>query len=195
VLLKKEDRRVRRTRQSLHQALMNLTLEKGYEAVTVSEILARADVGRSTFYAHYAGKEGLLLGGLQVLRDHLIQQQRDTPERAASAPGRALGFSGALFEHVNEHRDLYRALGQQGGNLVLNRMRGMLADLVRAELGAGRLERAGDIPRSALIQFVSDSLISLIRWWLEKNPRFRPAEVEAIFRRLVVPAFAAATRD
>jgi AcrR family transcriptional regulator len=45
----KPDRRVRRTRESLHKALISLALEKHYDSITVQEVLDRADVGRSTF--------------------------------------------------------------------------------------------------------------------------------------------------
>ena len=47
------DRRVNRTRRALKDALCDLILEKGYEHVTVGDVLDRADVGRSTFYAHF----------------------------------------------------------------------------------------------------------------------------------------------
>jgi AcrR family transcriptional regulator len=49
------DRRAARTRRALHGALMSLILRKGYEAITVQDIIDEADVGRSTFYAHYTG--------------------------------------------------------------------------------------------------------------------------------------------
>src|SRR6266849_4806553 len=50
--MRKEDRRVRRTRESLHKALISLALEKNYDSISVQEVLDRADVGRSTFYTH-----------------------------------------------------------------------------------------------------------------------------------------------
>jgi AcrR family transcriptional regulator len=50
------DRRILRTRRSLLDALVGLILEKGYEAVTVQDVIDRADVGRSTFYAHFHDK-------------------------------------------------------------------------------------------------------------------------------------------
>src|SRR5262245_45123225 len=53
------DRRVARTRAMLHQALLALIMEKGYEAISVADICERADVGRSTFYAHFTGKDDL----------------------------------------------------------------------------------------------------------------------------------------
>ncbi len=65
----KPDRRIQRTRQLLHEALITLILEKGYDAITVQDILERANLGRSTFYAHYQDKEALLLSGFQELFD------------------------------------------------------------------------------------------------------------------------------
>src|SRR5690242_18084253 len=62
------DRRVERTRQSLQNALSELILEKGYEHVTVQDVIDRANVGRSTFYAHFEDKEQLLLSGFEPLR-------------------------------------------------------------------------------------------------------------------------------
>ncbi|VFA96579.1 TetR family transcriptional regulator [Nocardia cyriacigeorgica] len=41
------DRRVRRTRDLLHRALIELMIERGYERVTVTDVIDRADVGRS----------------------------------------------------------------------------------------------------------------------------------------------------
>ena len=57
------DRRVRKTRRALSRALIELVLEKGYEDVSVQDILDRADIGRSTFYAHFESKEMLLVNG------------------------------------------------------------------------------------------------------------------------------------
>src|SRR5262245_23066722 len=70
------DRRIQRTRDLLHQALISLMIEKGYEVITVQDIIDRANVGRSTFYAHYVGKQDLLVSGLKGLSKHLLAHQR-----------------------------------------------------------------------------------------------------------------------
>ncbi len=44
--------RVRRTRKLLRNALISLTMEKGFAAVTVRDITERAMVNRGTFYHH-----------------------------------------------------------------------------------------------------------------------------------------------
>jgi len=67
------DRRVQRTRQLLNEALMSLIVEKGYEAITVQDIIDRANLGRSTFYAHYQDKEDLLLSGMEKIVHSLVR--------------------------------------------------------------------------------------------------------------------------
>src|SRR5882762_8220495 len=79
------DRRVARTRKALQHALLALMLKKGYDAITVEEICAEADVGRSTFYAHFTGKDDLKRCGLEDhLRKMLLERQHQAKEGAAS---------------------------------------------------------------------------------------------------------------
>jgi Bacterial regulatory proteins, tetR family len=62
----KADRRVRRTEKLLHGALISLVLQKKYESITIQEILDRADIGSSTFYAHFKSKGELLSSGIHL---------------------------------------------------------------------------------------------------------------------------------
>src|SRR5258708_23534440 len=117
------DRRVARTRRMLHQALLSLILEKSYEAISVEDICERANVGRSTFYAHFTSKDDLKRSGLDHLRQELLDRHRSA---SASALGNApaLGFSLAMFEHAHHHLHLYRAVvGSKGGAIALDTIR------------------------------------------------------------------------
>src|SRR3972149_51567 len=67
----KNDRRSQRTRQALGDALIELMMEKGYDAISVKEIIDHANVGRSTFYTHYADKDELLVSQLDRVVDML----------------------------------------------------------------------------------------------------------------------------
>jgi AcrR family transcriptional regulator len=189
-----EDRRVGRSREALHRAMIALVLEKGFEAVTIKDIVERANVGRSTFYAHFAGKEDLLTSEMAELRVLLDRHQAAALARDGGIDRRCLGFSLALFEHARSYRDIYRVLvGERGSAIVMNRLRGLLADLVRDDLAALAPPEAGDpIPRSALVQFVVGGLIAMLIWWTERDATLAPEAVDAMFRCLTVPAVAAA---
>jgi len=74
-----QDRRVRRTRRALREAMLDLMEEKGYDQVTVEELTDRADIGRTTFYLHYSAKQDLLLEQFGELLDQLVVQLSQIP--------------------------------------------------------------------------------------------------------------------
>ena len=81
-----ETRRVRKTRAALGNALLELLAERRFDQITVTDIVDRADVGRSTFYVHFADREDLLQGTLDRLRTELREAARtdasEDPDRA-----------------------------------------------------------------------------------------------------------------
>ena len=190
----REDRRIGRTRQALHQAMIALVLEKGFEAVTIKDIVERANVGRSTFYTHYASKEDLLTGEMAELRAFLKQRQREALGRKGGLAERCLGFSGALFEHAKGYRDVYRALlGERGSVVIMSRMRGLLSDLVRQDLAAvAPANGKAVVPRSAAVEFLVGALMATLAWQAERKAGPPPAEVDQAFRALAIPAIAVA---
>src|SRR5688572_21995012 len=95
------DRRVQKTRKLLQDALVELVAEKGYEAVTIREILDRANVGRSTFYAHFQDKDQLLhsiLEGLQALFEEHHKRLLSAAPQAGSPDNTDLTLS--LFQFI-----------------------------------------------------------------------------------------------
>ena len=185
-MTKTQDRRVLRTRAMLHEAMISLMLEKGYEAITTKDIVDRANVGRSTFYSHYTGKDDLFRSGFEGLRAHLVAQQK--PEQGADSEShqRRFGFSLAMFEHAHANRDLYLALvGERGGALFMHWTRQMIADLVREDLRP-MAERSFPDPneQEAAVQHVAGGYVALLTWWLDRNVSMSPAQMDAIFNRL-----------
>jgi AcrR family transcriptional regulator len=190
------DRRVRRTRQLLHQALLELILEKGYEAVTVQDILDRADVGRSTFYSHFLDKEDLLVNGLEQLRNIFIEQhekilteERRLPEKNKLSPEELrMKLTLVIFEHVKSHHGLYKALVRdRGGQLVIRHFQHYVNDLVREHLGAAEVNwRHNNIPVEVLVHFMGSSLMDLIIWWLDNDLSYSPAQMNQWFHQLAV---------
>jgi AcrR family transcriptional regulator len=179
------DRRAARTRRSLHGALMSLILRKGYEGITVQDIIDEADIGRSTFYAHYTGKEDLLRSGFDMLRAEMAEVQRAARADAQGSQREPLAFSLAMFEHIAGYADIYRALvGGRGGLVAINEIRRILSDMVKTELSAARDNRG--IARELRLQFVVDTFLTVLIWWLERKPTLAPHEVDAMFRSLAL---------
>lgn len=182
------DRRVVRTRAMLQHALMSLIQKKGYEAITIKDICDAANVGRSTFYAHYTSKDELKRSSLEHLRKLLVDRQKD----ALAAPGairdRSWGFSLTMFEHARDHIDLYRALaGGRGGTVALDGIRQILSDLVRVELAATAGKKSADvIPRDLVVQYVVGAYMAVLIWWLDRGAKLPPQRIDAMFRRLAI---------
>ncbi|MFF4574380.1 TetR/AcrR family transcriptional regulator [Streptomyces sp. NPDC001410] len=180
-MVTKPDRRVRRTRQALRSALIDLMTEKGYEAVTIQDIIDRADIGRSTFYNHYVNKDDLLTDGFADLRTLV---GRPTNAGAASPRG-PLDFSLPFLRHIEEQRDLARAVFTETSlRPVLKHIEELLLDVVRDDLPSptGR-----GVPPEARARFVVAAHLALVAWWLAHSPRSTPEEVDEIFRALAQP--------
>jgi AcrR family transcriptional regulator len=176
----------------LHQALLSLILEKGYEAITVEDICEQANVGRSTFYAHFAGKDDLKRSGLAHLRQELLDRHRDA-SAAAPTTTRVLGFSLAMFEHARDHMDIYRALvGNKGGAIALDTIRQTLCDFVRAELATAKGQDADGVPREFVVQHIVGAYMAVLTWWLDGGARLSPARMDEFFQRLMSKGIARA---
>jgi AcrR family transcriptional regulator len=197
-----EDRRVRRTRRLLREALIALILEKGYDKVTVQDVLDRADVGRATFYAHFRDKDDLLVSGFEALRDslraHLARMARrggaHAPRPAAGAdagPDGGLDLAGALFEHAGQQKRLYRALvGRRGGAAVLKHAREQFAAVVREHLQEAAAARvaAPPVPVEVTVQFVVSAFLGVLTWWLDSEPPQTAEQMGLLFEQLTIPA-------
>src|SRR5713101_4771308 len=176
------DRRSARTRCALHEALISLILRKGYDAITVQEIIDKADVGRATFYAHYRGKEDLLRGGFDALRAEL--RGAALSKRGAGQDG-PLSFSFAMFEHACAYRDVYRAMvGGRGGVIASQEIRRVLSEMVKEELSAYQDDSI--VSRELALHFVVSTFLTVLTWCLERKTKLTPSQIDAMFRRLVI---------
>jgi AcrR family transcriptional regulator len=185
------DRRVQRTRRLLQEALLELILEKGYDRITVQNIIDRADVGRSTFYTHYLDKKDLLESGLEPLRQELGQHLAG--EDRAEGSEWLLLPSLALFRHTGQHHDLYKAMiGGKGTDIVIKAMDEALGAHARAHLDELIAERGSpSVPAHLIVTHLVGALQALLTWWLDSDMPYSPEAMHDIYRQMAIPAVAA----
>lgn len=158
-----EDRRVQKTRKLLSDALASLILEKGYEDVSIQDIIDRANVGRSTFYAHYENKEQLLLFG----HEHLRSLTKSEDE------GRIDFLS--FYRHLADKHELAARLmaGGKSEEVVTRSLR----DILQRSLCRLYAARAGadNSPLLALrAEAVAAALVQLMASWLQRGMPYPP---------------------
>jgi AcrR family transcriptional regulator len=190
------DRRVERTRQLIRAAFRSLLEEKGYETVTVQDIIDRANVGRATFYAHFDNKDELFASGFDELRASLKALQRAALLRGADLGERVFAFSEEMFAHANQYRNVFQAMvGKQSGVVVQRLLHKLLVDLVRDDVKAASGRGATSaVAVDAVAQFIAGGLFGLLVWWLNARPRLSATEMNALFRILAMPALAAGAK-
>jgi AcrR family transcriptional regulator len=176
------DRRIQRTRQLLLHALSALILEKGYEAMTVQDVIDRANVGRSTFYAHFQDKEDLLLRGVEMLWAELEKHIRN----AIPTEETVWNLSLSMFQHAQGQRLLYKALvGKQGGNVALKHIQKHLYLLVYEHLQLAMSKKNTTFPPEILAQHFVSSFISLLTWWLDNDTHYSAEQMNNFYRQLI----------
>jgi AcrR family transcriptional regulator len=166
---------------------MSLVRRKSYDAITVADICKAANIRRSTFYGHFASKDGLNRGGLEYLRRFLLEHQENAPAASGHPVERCFMFSRPMFEHAREHIESYRALaGTRGGEVALGAIREILSDLLRSEHAAQAGVKAADaMPPELFVRIAVDAYMTLLTWWLDGGAKQPPQQVDAMFRRLV----------
>jgi AcrR family transcriptional regulator len=182
------DRRVRRTKRSLHDALISLAREKPYDAIAVKEILDRADVGRSTFYTHFDGKDALLDSGI-----HQILSGAAHPRRSTDPLERVVAFSLPALEQIDAHRREGAAMTSRSRGVMHKRLEDVLAGLIVDDVAALAVRRGNlpGVPAGLLARHIAATFVLVLNWWVECEPALSPAVVDARFRALVLPALTA----
>jgi len=176
--LNRHQRRKIRTRKQLEQATKELLIEKGYDAITIQEIVDRADLGRGTFYLHFQDKEQAVWS---MIERGLREEDMFARQLAESQPD---GFSLlesfiTIFRQAEKNRDLFTVmLGLKGSGALTSRLQDWLADDLQQQLTA-------ILPPNALpdftAQLITGGLTRLLAWWLTTPNQHTPEEMAQRF--------------
>ncbi|MEX1021035.1 MAG: TetR/AcrR family transcriptional regulator [Litorilinea sp.] len=196
------DVRSHRTRLQIRDAFMALLLEKDFDRITVSELVKRADINRTTFYRHYADIYDLAHRLTDILFvDINAQFNRLTapdapppnppPNLPSSPPPTQSPMSDPrdwelLFIHVQEFAAFYRAMLQPGG---IPGFRARVESVVVAQMeqllpAYGLDPAAAPMPMTLALHYIAAAQVGFMQWWLENDMPFPPAQAAAHLRNL-----------
>ena len=179
---KKIDARVRRTRDALGDALVELMQEKPFDSITVQDVLDRAQVGRSTFYAHFSDKDDLLMSDADEFFEGIamaLSVHGDNSDRVFPVK--------EFFMHISDAKQFVDAL-KSSGTMHEN------LELAQGHFARGIERRLKELPKGARIPEGERSirayanagaLISLLNWWIDRGMKETPEQMDGLFHRMV----------
>jgi len=183
----KSDRRTQRTREMLQKALIELIGERRYDAITIQEIVDRANVARATFYVHYNNKDDLFLDCHEaIIREfqygllHAQPLSREALLSPEAPPGMKLAY-----QHLLETRTRLNPIFQgKDGPVILRRIHDSTAQEIEANLRAAFVEEESVVPLDVLANYLAGAQVALLHWWLAKRPSQTPENLAQTLHRL-----------
>lgn len=164
------DRRRRKTRAAIFGAFEELLSEKPYSAITVGDIIKRADVGRTTFYDNFETKDDLLRELCEGLFGHISAAASDlTHEHGLMGDERTPSVFLHLLEHLKEDDGrILRLLASDSGGIFARYFTESVEDLVSTKVSREWAQNAG-VSFDFLVHQVSAGFVSLVQWWVREG--------------------------
>ena len=184
------DRRQQKTRTAIFSAFTSLLAEKSYSKITVQEIIDAANVGRTTFYAHFETKDDLLKELCEELFGHIIGSAMDCTHTHGlysdgSAPESVFCH---LLQHLQENdNNVLGLLSCESSEIFLRYFKDSLSKLIQSQFVNQNRKTNKDIPSDFLINHISGSFVEMVLWWIRGRMKQTPSELDRYFRSVIEP--------
>ena len=178
------DRRQRKTRNAIFRAFTSLLETKSYSGITVQDIIRKADIGRSTFYAHFDTKDELLKALCTEIFDHVFSAVVPQ-ERTHDFSGPDVTISRQLTHilyHIADNRHYIKGiLSRESGELFMDYFKQRLKEVFAEHLEPD-LE---NVPDQYVLNHMVSSFAETVRWWIRDNPEYSPEEISAFYLKVI----------
>lgn len=184
------DRRQQKTRTAIFSAFSTLLAEKSYSKITVQEIIDTANVGRTTFYAHFETKDDLLKELCQELFGHIISSAMDRTHTHglysnANAPESVFCH---LLQHLQKNNsNILGLLSCESSDVFLRYFKDSLNELIQIQFVNQNRKNHTNIPQDFLINHISGSFVEMVLWWLKGGMKQSPEELDHYFKTVIEP--------
>lgn len=183
---RKQDRRIRRTRWLLRQAMAELMNEKEFKDITVKEIAERADLNRGTFYFHYTDTYDLkaqVEDELVTVFSEYLESYHPTNQNHS-----IYGFAEASLSYIQENHFLIKTLFHDtSGDSLRNKMTHALEETIARVQQSCVQESAQE--GAYIRRFLANGVIGALAMWIEQGNGMSEQEMTAILNDLIMRVF------
>ncbi len=187
-MVKKMDRRQRKTRESIFKAFIFLLSKKNFNDITVGEIIELANVGRATFYAHFETKDFLLKDLCAELFDHIFYtEMEENSHKTTLFDCESNDFVFLhLFNHIKKNdNNIGKLLTSKNNELFLEYFKNGVKELVITHLSFFESKKPKIVPNDFWINHITATFIETIRVWLNNKMKEPPELITEYFLQLV----------
>lgn len=184
------DRRQKRTREAIFAAFTTLLSSKHYNQISVQDIIDTADIGRTTFYAHFETKDYLLKDLCEELFGHIIDTAMGLPHGHYhySCGNKTDSVFLHLLRHLQENdRNILELLASQNNEIFLRYFKSNLKKLILTQYADGGLLKNAVLPEDYLVNHISSSFVETVEWWLSRRMKETPEQLTEYFLTVIEP--------
>ena len=184
------DRRQQKTKAAIFNAFEALLARKNYSQITVQEIIDEANVGRTTFYAHFETKDALLEELCTNLFDHVFSDRpgAETHHDFSLSEGDFQTVVTHILYHLRESgKNVARLLMGESSDVFLQYFRQYLDQRVVTSLVAGVNREQLHVPETFLRSHLSGSFVNMVQWWIQGGMKESPEELANYFLAVTAP--------
>lgn len=182
------DRRQQKTRTAIYRAFTTLLDRQNFHSITVQDIIDEANIGRSTFYAHFETKEELMKSLCRELFDHIIGTAMDKQDTHSlyACTNASHSVVCHILQHLQENdNNILTLLSCESSPLFMSYFKSGMEELVRAQLLGDTT--CAPVPKEFLINHIAGSFVEMVQWWLDGGRKETPETLDGYFRTVTEP--------
>lgn len=184
------DRRQQKSRDAIFDGFGALLSQKAYTKITIQDIIDAANVGRTTFYAHFETKDDLLKEMCDELFTHVfsenLSQESDHDFSMKTGNPHAM-ITHILYHLLDNKRNLMGILTSESSGLFMGFFRQYLDELLAARMLRGVDLGQKGLPYDFLVNHISSSFVGMVQWWIRNKRKQTPEELAEYFMAVLSP--------
>lgn len=174
------DRRQQKTRQAIFSAFSNLLERKDFGNITVQEIIDEANVGRSTFYAHFETKDDLLKSMCTDIFHHVFSddlKQESNHDFSNAEHSFEKEITHILYHLQDNRKNLKGLLLCESGEIFMKYFKNYLYEMFPSYVQ----KLSHKAPDDYVLNLAVGSFSETVKWWITAHEQYSPEQITSFF--------------